>query len=318
MADALGTATYQLDADPTKLRRDDRRREQEDRRDRLPGGGGAGQGRRRHCISMKQAADGDRRGARRGRRTWPLRWARITRRARTSIIRETGASGDALKSLQQSMGNVAGQVPEDMGKVGAAIGEVNTRLGLTGPALDRATKGMLDYARLTGQDAVTATDDVASAMSRLKIPADQMPALPRQADRRRAGRPASSAPTCKRSAGRRRARRCRRWATASTRAIALLAQWSKTGGDTNQLTMGMNKALVDLREGGRDERPAGHADADRPDQERARRHDRGSRRGEDLRHPSRHHDGPADPLGRARHHRPDDPDRGQRRRSSRT
>ena len=69
-----------------------------------------------------------------------------------NIIKGTGASGEALKGLQQSMTNIAGSVPQGMDEVGQAIGDVNTRLGLTGPALESTTKQFLDLARVTGTD----------------------------------------------------------------------------------------------------------------------------------------------------------------------
>jgi phage-related minor tail protein len=69
-----------------------------------------------------------------------------------AIITGTGASGDALKDMQGTMKGLAGQVPQNMGDIGAAIAEVNTRLGLTGKPLEDMSKKMLDLSRITGTD----------------------------------------------------------------------------------------------------------------------------------------------------------------------
>jgi len=73
-----------------------------------------------------------------------------------AIVAATGASGDALDSMTESMKTVGGQVPQNLGEVGEAIGEVNTRLGLSGAPLEDMTKKMLDLARISGGD-VTST-----------------------------------------------------------------------------------------------------------------------------------------------------------------
>lgn len=71
-----------------------------------------------------------------------------------AIVSMTGATGEALEGLTGSMGAVARQVPQDLGQVGKAIGEVNTRLGLTGQPLEQVSKKFLDLARLSGGDVV--------------------------------------------------------------------------------------------------------------------------------------------------------------------
>ena len=77
-----------------------------------------------------------------------------------NIIKQTGASGAALEGLQQSMKNLAGQVPESLGVVGDAIGQVNTRLGLTGQPLEDITRKFLDLARVTKTDVSQDITDV--------------------------------------------------------------------------------------------------------------------------------------------------------------
>lgn len=48
----------------------------------------------------------------------------------------TGASGDALADLQGTVEDIASSVPGDIGTIGDAVGQLNTRLGLTGEPLE--------------------------------------------------------------------------------------------------------------------------------------------------------------------------------------
>lgn len=62
----------------------------------------------------------------------------------------TGATGAQLESLQQSFNNVARNVPNSFRDVGLAIAELNTRLGLTGPPLEKLADQFLNLSRITG------------------------------------------------------------------------------------------------------------------------------------------------------------------------
>lgn len=71
------------------------------------------------------------------------------------IVVGTGATGKALEALKNDAREVANTVPNSFGEVGAAIAEVNTRLGLTGKPLQEVTKQFLDLSRITGTDVTT-------------------------------------------------------------------------------------------------------------------------------------------------------------------
>lgn len=68
----------------------------------------------------------------------------------------TGATGAALKGLEEDFRQVFLQVPQDAKTVSEAIGEINTRLGLSGEPLQKLAKQFLDLSDLTGGD-VTST-----------------------------------------------------------------------------------------------------------------------------------------------------------------
>lgn len=64
----------------------------------------------------------------------------------------TGATGRELEKLKGSFRSVAKDVPNDFDQVGTAIGDLNTRLGLTGRPLERMAQNMLHLSNITGDD----------------------------------------------------------------------------------------------------------------------------------------------------------------------
>lgn len=74
-----------------------------------------------------------------------------------NIVLKTGATGDALDSLNQSFNNVYGSMPSDSHDVSEAIGEINTRFHLTGEELEKLSTFMLQFAEITGSDVTQST-----------------------------------------------------------------------------------------------------------------------------------------------------------------
>lgn len=92
--------------------------------------------------------------------------------AMDTIIKKTGASGDAVGKFQQVFENVSTTVPASMDDVGKAVGEINTRLGLTGGALEEASSQFLKFAELNGTDVEGAIQTVTRAMGDAGIAAE--------------------------------------------------------------------------------------------------------------------------------------------------
>lgn len=67
----------------------------------------------------------------------------------------TGAVGESLESLKDSFTNVFTSVPASTGDAATAIADLNTRLGLSGPALEEMATQMLNLARIAEKDVGT-------------------------------------------------------------------------------------------------------------------------------------------------------------------
>lgn len=88
------------------------------------------------------------------------------------IIVGTGASGDALDGLMDSVKTIGTTVPVSFGDAGEAVASLNTQLGATGPPLEEMTSSILDASRLMGEDGVTNADAFGRAMKQWQRPAE--------------------------------------------------------------------------------------------------------------------------------------------------
>lgn len=68
------------------------------------------------------------------------------------IITKTGATGEAAESLQKSMDSVFGSLPTSAADAGIAIGEVNTRFGLTGESLEQLSSQFIQFSQINETD----------------------------------------------------------------------------------------------------------------------------------------------------------------------
>ena len=92
--------------------------------------------------------------------------------AMDTVVKKTGASGDALNDMQQRVKNIAETIPTDFQTAADAVGEVNTRFGLTGDSLEDLSAQFIEFAKLNETDVSSSIDKVQSAMAAWNIPAE--------------------------------------------------------------------------------------------------------------------------------------------------
>lgn len=80
------------------------------------------------------------------------------------VIKKTGATGNAAKELENIYKDVASSVPDSLGDIGAAIGEINTRFEFTGDTLKTASEDFLKFAKINDIDVNSSVQLVSRAM----------------------------------------------------------------------------------------------------------------------------------------------------------
>lgn len=88
------------------------------------------------------------------------------------ITQKIGASYKDLKEMKDSMKNLATSIPTDFETAGAAIGEVNTRFGLTGQKLEDLSGKFIKFAQLNNTDVSTAIDNTQKVISAFGLKAE--------------------------------------------------------------------------------------------------------------------------------------------------
>lgn len=89
-----------------------------------------------------------------------------------SIIAATGATGETADDLIDVYKNLSKEVVASYADIGTAVGEVNTRFGVTGDALDDLSRRFIKFAGLNGVDLKTAIDNTQSAMTAFGLGAE--------------------------------------------------------------------------------------------------------------------------------------------------
>jgi phage-related minor tail protein len=95
--------------------------------------------------------------------------------AESTVVLATGATGDALDGLTESMMNAyATSKTGTLDETAAAVGEINTRLAYTGDTLTETTEQFLDFAAVTGGNAASSVRSITQLMNQWNVPASQM------------------------------------------------------------------------------------------------------------------------------------------------
>ena len=93
------------------------------------------------------------------------------------VIQKTGAVGASAQGMYDIVDQLATSIPTDFETAGSAVGEVNTRFGLTGHALERLSGDFIKFAKLNNTDVSSSVDEVQKALSAFGLGAGSAEAL---------------------------------------------------------------------------------------------------------------------------------------------
>ncbi len=90
--------------------------------------------------------------------------------AESTVVKATGATGESLSQLDESMMNAyASSKSGSLDDAAAVVGELNTRLGYTGDILTETTGLYLDFAEATGGNAASSVRSVTQLMNQWNV-----------------------------------------------------------------------------------------------------------------------------------------------------
>ena len=90
-----------------------------------------------------------------------------------TVLLKTGATGAAAEDLEKIYQNVASKIIGNFDDIGATVGEVSTRLDLTGAALETASEQFLKFSTINKVDATTSVKTVSRAMAAAGVDASK-------------------------------------------------------------------------------------------------------------------------------------------------
>ncbi len=167
-----------------------------------------------------------------------------------TVMKKTGATGEEAKALQKVYNDVATTIPGDFGDIGAAVGEVNTRLELTGDDLKTAAQQFLKFAAINDTDVNTSVQLVTRAMGDAGIAADEygtvLDALTVAGQKSGISVDKLAENLAKYGAP------LRALGVDTEQAIAMFAGWEKAGVNTEIAFSGMKKAISTWGNAGKD------------------------------------------------------------------
>lgn len=93
------------------------------------------------------------------------------------VTAKTGASGEALEAMHQSVKNLSTEIPASFDEIGTAVGEVNTRFNITGQELEDLSGQFVKFAKVNGTDVNSSIDTVQKALANFGLDASHAESL---------------------------------------------------------------------------------------------------------------------------------------------
>lgn len=169
-----------------------------------------------------------------------------------TVMKKTGATGESAKELQSIYEAVATKVPSAFGDIGAAVGEINTRLDFTGNQLENASVAFLKFAKVNDVDVNQAVQLVTRAMGDAGIESTEYQKLLDMITvaAQKSGVSIESLTTNLAKYG----APMRALGVDTKEAIAMFSAWEKAGVNTEIAFSGMKKAISNWGAAGKDSR----------------------------------------------------------------
>ena len=166
------------------------------------------------------------------------------------VAQKTGASGAALKGMQESVKNLAQEIPTDFETAGAAVGEVNTRFGLTGKALEDLSGQFIKFSKLNNTDVSNSVDLTQKAMAAFNMEADQAGEMLDILNK--AGQDTGAGVDELAESMVKNAPALQAMGLDAKQSAVFLGQLEKTGADSSKVMTGLQRALVNGAKAGKD------------------------------------------------------------------
>ena len=165
------------------------------------------------------------------------------------MISKTGAAGDAAEEMKDIIDDLATSIPTDFETAGAAVGEVNTRFGVTGDELEDLSGKFIKFAKLNNVDVSSAIDDTQKAMAAYGIATEDAGAF---LDRLNKTAQETGVDTGKLTSGLiSNATAFQEMGLSADQAVYFMGQLEKSGANSETVLNGMRKALKNAAKEGK-------------------------------------------------------------------